>query len=99
MSAQIIQETSHIEFELYFPAQLNLGNAKNSLDVEDPHHYNIFSENVECKTFDRLECIKTLPDNIFFSECKVFTLTICLNIDERESKHLTMAQNLLSVQS
>ncbi len=41
-SAQIIQETSRIEFEVYFPPQLNLENAKNSMDVEDPHHYNIF---------------------------------------------------------
>ncbi len=27
---------------MYFPSQLNLENAKNSLDVEGPHHYNIF---------------------------------------------------------
>ncbi len=40
--AQIIQETSHIEFEVYFPLQLNLENAKNSMDVEGPYHYNIF---------------------------------------------------------
>ena len=42
MSAQIKQKTSHIEFEVYFPPQLNLENAKNSLDVEGPHHYNMF---------------------------------------------------------
>ncbi len=35
-------ETSHIEFEVYFPPYLILENAKNSLDVEGPHHYNIF---------------------------------------------------------
>ncbi len=41
-SAQVIVETSHIEFEAYFSPQLNLENAKNSLDVEGPHQYNIF---------------------------------------------------------
>ncbi len=46
-SAQIIQETSHIEFEAYFPPQLNLENAKDSLDVEGPHHNNIFSGSVD----------------------------------------------------
>ncbi len=45
--AQIMQETSHIEFDVHFPPQLNLGNVKNSLDVEGPHHYNIFSESVQ----------------------------------------------------
>ncbi len=40
------QETSHIEFDAYFPPQLNLENAKSSLDVEGPYHYNIFSESV-----------------------------------------------------
>ncbi len=42
MSAQIKQKTSHIEFEVYFPPQLNMENTKNSLDVEGPHHYNNF---------------------------------------------------------
>ena len=33
-------------FEAYFPPQPNLENTKNPLDVEGPHHYNIFSESV-----------------------------------------------------
>ncbi len=34
--------TSHIELEVYFPYQLNLEIAKYLLDVEVPHHCNIF---------------------------------------------------------
>ena len=41
-SAQIKQKPSHIEYEAYFPPQLNLDNSKNSLEVEGPHHYDIF---------------------------------------------------------
>ncbi len=44
-SAKVILETSHIEFEAYFPPQLNLEKAKNSLDVEGLHH-NFFSESI-----------------------------------------------------
>ena len=46
--AQVIQETSHIEFEAYFSPQLNIENAKISMDVEGPDRYNIFfSESVQ----------------------------------------------------
>ncbi len=37
-----VQSIRRIEFEAYFPPQLNIENAKSSLDVEGPHHYNIF---------------------------------------------------------
>ncbi len=41
-SAQIKEETSYIEFEAYFPPQLNLENVKISLNEEGPHHNNNF---------------------------------------------------------
>ncbi len=35
-------QTTSVGKPIYFPLQLNLENAKNSMDVEGPYHYNIF---------------------------------------------------------
>ena len=43
----IKQETSHIEFEAYFPPQLNMENSKSLPDVEGTHHNKICFQ--ECK--------------------------------------------------